>query len=316
MKDNNIRIVFMGTPEFAVPILKGLIENYKVELVVCQPDRKKNRKGNLIIPDTKKIAIENNIEVFQPERIKDNFQKIINLKPDIIVTCAYGQIIPKELIDSPKYGSINVHGSLLPKLRGGAPIHWAIINGESETGMTVMKMSTKMDAGDIISQRKITIDQNENLSSLYKRMSLLGRELLLETIPKIIDGTATYKKQNEEEVTYGYNITKEQEKIDWSKSKEDIHNLIRGLSPIPGAYCYLDNQRLKILKSLPEKSNQELNQYQNGEIVKLEKESIIVKCQTGYIKILEIQLEGKKQCLVKDFLNGANSKKLIGKVLK
>ena len=308
------KIVFMGTPDFAVPILEGLIENYDVKLVVCQPDRKKNRKGELIIPETKKIAIENNIEVFQPEKIKEDYQRIIDLKPDLIVTCAYGQIIPKELIDCPKYGSINVHGSLLPKLRGGAPIHWAIINGETETGMTIMKMSQKMDAGDIISQRKTKIDPNENLSSLYHRMSIIGKDLLLETIPTILNKTAIYKKQKEEEATFGYNITKEQEKIDWSKSKESIHNLIRGLSPLPGAYCYLDNQRLKILKSLPEKENKNINQYQNGEIIKLEKDSITVKCQNGYIKVFEIQLEGKKQCLVKDFLNG--TKKLMGKVLK
>ena len=308
------KIVFMGTPDFAVPILEGLIENYDVKLVVCQPDRKKNRKGELIIPETKKIAIENNIEVFQPEKIKEDYQRIIDLKPDLIVTCAYGQIIPKELIDCPKYGSINVHGSLLPKLRGGAPIHWAIINGETETGMTIMKMSQKMDAGDIISQRKTKIDPNENLLSLYHRMSIIGKDLLLETIPTILNKTAIYKKQKEEEATFGYNITKEQEKIDWSKSKENIHNLIRGLSPLPGAYCYLDNQRLKILKSLPEKENKNINQYQNGEIIKLEKDSITVKCQNGYIKVFEIQLEGKKQCLVKDFLNG--TKKLMGKVLK
>ena len=279
------KIVFMGTPDFAVPILEGLIENYDVKLVVCQPDRKKNRKGELIIPETKKIAIENNIEVFQPEKIKEDYQRIIDLKPDLIVTCAYGQIIPKELIDCPKYGSINVYGSLLPKLRGGAPIHWAIINGETETGMTIMKMSQKMDAGDIISQRKTKIDPNENLSSLYHRMSIIGKDLLLETIPTILNKTAIYKKQKEEEATFGYNITKEQEKIDWSKSKESIHNLIRGLSPLPGAYCYLDNQRLKILKSLPEKENKNINQYQNGEIIKLEKDSITVKCQNGYIKV-------------------------------
>ena len=187
MENNNLKIVFMGTPNFAVPILTGLIEKYKVELVVCQPDRKKNRKKEVIIPDTKRIAQEHGIEVFQPENLKSDYEKIIEKKPDMIITCAYGQIIPETLINYPKYGAINVHGSLLPKLRGGAPIHWAIINGENKTGITVMKMSKKMDAGDIISQKELEIGKDEILDSLYERMSLLGRDLLLETIPKIIN---------------------------------------------------------------------------------------------------------------------------------
>ena len=275
----NIKIVFMGTPAFAVPILKGLIEEYQVELVVCQPDRKKNRKGELIIPETKKIALENNIEIYQPEKIKNNYQVIIDKNPDLIITCAYGQIIPEELIDYPKYGSINVHGSLLPKLRGGAPIHWAIINGDKITGMTIMKMSKLMDAGDIISQEKIEIGENETLESLYNRMSLLGKKLLLKTIPSIINRTATYKKQDESKVTFGFNITKEQEKIDFSKTKEEIKNLVRGLNPIPGAYCYLEEKRMKIYEIEIVSAKKEYDKYKNGEIISTEKDSIICKCQ-------------------------------------
>ena len=215
-----LKIVFMGTPSFAVPILEGLIENYTVELVVCQPDRKKNRKGDILIPETKELALKHNIEVFQPEHIKEDYQRILDKNPDIIITCAYGQIIPKILLDTPEYGCINVHGSLLPELRGGAPIHWAIMRGYKETGITIMTMSEKMDAGDIISQEKLLIGEDETLESLYNRMSMLGKKLLLETIPDIINHTATFTKQDESKVTYAYNVKKEDEKIEYSKTKE------------------------------------------------------------------------------------------------
>ena len=207
-----LKIVFMGTPSFAVPILEGLIENYKVELVVCQPDRKKNRKGDILIPETKELALKHHIEVFQPERIKEDYQRILDKNPDIIITCAYGQIIPKILLDTPEYGCINVHGSLLPELRGGAPIHWAIMRGYKETGITIMTMSEKMDAGDIISQEKLLIGEDETLESLYNRMSMLGKKLLLETIPGIINHTATFTKQDESKVTYAYNVKKKTKK--------------------------------------------------------------------------------------------------------
>ena len=311
-----IKIVFMGTPSFAVPVLEGLIENYNVALVVCQPDRKKNRKGDIIIPETKELALKHNIEVFQPEKVRDDYQKILSVKPDIIITCAYGQIIPKEILDYPQYGCINVHGSLLPELRGGAPIHWAIIRGYKETGITIMTMSEKMDAGDIISQEKITIGSDETLESLYNRMSMLGEKLLLETLPDIIDKKATYTKQDESKVTFGYNIKKEDEIINFTKTKEEIKNLIRGLNPIPAAYCYLDEKRMKIFEVEIVSTTKDIDKYQNGEIVNIEKDGIICKCQNGFIKIKDIGLEGKKRCKVHDFLNGINGKELIGKVLK
>ena len=312
MKD--LKIVFMGTPNFSVPILEGLIEKYNVQLVVCQPDRNKDRKGKIIIPPTKQVALNHQIEVFQPEKIRTDYQKILEQKPDMIITCAYGQIIPKEIIDYPKYGCINVHGSLLPKLRGGAPIHWAIINGDKKTGITIMQMNEKMDAGDIISQKELEIGPDENLDSLYQRMSILGKELLLETIPNIISGNVIYQIQDETKVTFGYNIKKEDEKIDFSKTKEEIKNLVRGLSTVPGAYCYLEEKRMKIYEV--DTSEKEINKYQNGEIIDIEPESIICKCSNGIIKIKDISIEGKKRCKVKDYLNGINKNKLIGKVLK
>lgn len=311
---NQIRVVFMGTPSFAVPVLEGLIEHYHVVMVVCQPDRKKNRRGEVIVPDTKAVALEHDIEVFQPQKIRDEYQVIIDKKPDLIITCAYGQIIPDELILYPKYGCINVHGSLLPELRGGAPIHWAIIRGYKKTGITIMSMSSRMDAGSIICQKSLEIGDDEILDSLYQRMSILGRDLLLETLPSILDGTCTYTEQDEKKVTFGYNICREDEKIDFSKKGYEIKNLVRGLNSIPGAYCYLDDKRMKVyeVEVLNEKRN-ESSLF--GEIVRVEVDGMIVSCGDGLIKIKEIGIEGKKRCLVLDYFHGIDSKKLIGKVL-
>ena len=308
------RIVFMGTPSFAVPILKGLIDNYDVVLIVCQPDRKKDRKGNVVIPDTKKVALEYNIPFFQPLRVKDEYQEILDFNPDMIVTCAYGQFIPSEVIKFPKYGCINVHGSLLPKLRGGAPIHHAIINGDKITGMTVMSMSEKMDAGDIISQRSLEIGEDEILDSLYNRMSILGRDLLLDTIPNILDGTAKYFPQNEDEATFGLNVRKEEEKIDFTKKTVEIRNLVRGLNSVPGAYCMLDDKRMKVYEVLFVGNN--YSDGECGEVVAIDNDGMIVRCGDGYLKILDIAMEGKKRCMVKEYFNGIKKDDLIGKVFK
>lgn len=309
----NLRVVFMGTPTFSVPILKKLIDNYNVIMVVSQPDREKDRKGNLLSTPTKKLAESYNIEVYQPQKIKEEYQYIVDKKPDIIITCAYGQIIPKAILDSPSYGCINVHGSLLPKLRGGAPIHHAIINGESETGITIMYMEEKMDSGDIINQKSLPILEEDNLDSLYEKMSVLGAELLIETLPCIINRTNKRIKQNINEVTYGYNITKEEEKINFNNPAKKIHNQIRGLSSIPGAYCYIDEKRLKIYKSeiTSEKSNKE-----PGTIIKINKNGIYVATEDNILKITDIKLEGKKRCMISDFINGIKESEYLGKVLK
>ena len=311
MKD--LKVIFMGTPTFAVPILEALIDNTNVIMVVSQPDREKDRKGNYLYTPTKQIAIEHNIEVFQPTKIKEDYEKIISLNPDIIITCAYGQIIPEVILNCPKYGCINVHGSLLPKLRGGAPIHHAIINGDKETGITIMYMDKKMDSGDIITQRSTPIDDNENLDTLYERMSYIGKDLLLDTLPSIINGTNKREKQDESKATFGLNITKEEEKIDFNESCKNIHNLIRGLSSVPGAYCYLDDKRLKIYASLTTNIKSKNNP---GTIENIDKDSIYISTKDNLLKITDIKLEGKKRCLVKDFINGINKKEYIGKVLK
>lgn len=308
----NINVVFMGTPLFAKETLEKLIKETNVVLVVCQPDRTKDKKGNIIYSPVKELAIKNNIEVYQPEKIKDNYKYIIDKNPDIIITCAYGQILPTELLNYPSYGAINVHGSLLPKLRGGAPIHHAIINGDKTTGVTIMYMDSKMDSGDIISNEEIEITDSDNLDSIYSKLSLLGANLLIKTLPSIINKTNKRIKQDETKVTYGLNITKEDEIIDFNNNARDIFNKVRGLSSIPGASSYLDNKRIKIYET--ELTNI-LSKDIPGKIVEIQKDSLIVSTKDYLIKIKDIKLEGKKRCKVFEYLNGIHDKSsLIGKV--
>ena len=310
MKDK--RIVFMGTPTFAVPVLKSLIENYNVVLVVSQPDREKDRKGNILMTPTKEIAIENNIPVYQPLKIKEEYQTVLDYKPDIIITCAYGQIIPDIILNYPKYGCINIHGSLLPKLRGGAPIHHAIINGDKETGITIMYMVSKMDAGDIISWRSIRIEENDNLDYIYNKMSVLGSELLIDTLPSIFNKTNSRIKQDESLVTFGFNIRKEEEKIDFNKSSIDIHNRIRGLSSTPGAYAMLDNKRVKIYESF---ITDKVSNKDPGTIIDINKNGMFVATKDNVIKITDLKIEGKKRCKIQDFINGIKKEDYINKKL-
>lgn len=304
-----MKIVFMGTPEFSKPILEALIENYDVKLIVTQPDR---YLGNKVIePVIKKVGIEHNIKVFQPQKIRKEYEEITKLNPDMIITCAYGQIIPKELLESPKYGAINIHASLLPKLRGGAPIHHAIIDGYDKTGITIMYMNDKMDEGDIILQKETQITDEDTTETLHDRLSLIGRDLILEAIPKIVKGVKRIK-QNEEEATYGYNISREDEKINFEKTKRQIFNQIRGLNSYPGAYTTYNNKILKVWKS---KIGLNQTEGQNGKIINLYEDGIGVKCADGEIILTEVQLEGKKRQTAKEFING-HKNELIGSILK
>ena len=311
MKD--LKVVFMGTPTFSVPILESLIKECNVILVVSQPDKEKDRKGAFVSTPIKQIALSHNIEVYQPTKIKEEYQKIIDANPDIIITCAYGQMIPESLINYPRLGCVNVHGSLLPRLRGGAPIHHAIIDGDTQTGITIMYMDKHMDSGDIIAKRSLPIGPNDTLDIVYEKMSKLGATLLIETLPSIIAGTNNRIKQDEKYVTFGYNITKEEEKINFNNPSIKIHNLIRGLSSIPGAYCFFEEKRLKIYQS-------ELTNIKSttspGTIEKIDKTGIYISTNDNLLKIIDIKLEGKKRCSVKDFVNGINIKDYLGKVLK
>ena len=301
-----MKIVFMGTPEFSKPILEALIENYDVELIVTQPDR---HLGNKVIePIIKKVGLANNIKVFQPQKIRKEYQEIIDLKPDMIIICAYGQIIPKALLDYPKYGAINIHASLLPKLRGGAPIHHAIIDGYDKTGITIMYMNDKMDEGDIILQKETQITDEDTTNSLHDRLSLIGRDLILEAIPKIVKGEIKRIKQNEEEATYGYNISREDEKINFLKTKREIFNQIRGLNSYPGAYTIFNGKILKVWESKIGTSNKE---GQIGEIINIYDDGIGIKCSDGEIILTQVQLEGKKRQTAKEFING-HKNELIG----
>lgn len=309
----DLKVVFMGTPEFSVPILASLIENTKVVGVVTQPDKMVGRGKKVKYPKIKEVALFHNILVLQPNNIKNEYQEILNFEPDIIITCAYGQIIPKVILDYPRYGCINVHASLLPKLRGGAPIHHAIIDGYQETGITIMYMDVGMDSGDIIAYQKIPIELSDTYQTLHDKLSLLGSSLLIETLPSIVSGENQRIKQNQDEVTYGYNIKREEEKLDFNSSMLVVYNKIRGLNPDPGSYFLLNGKTVKVYGAsmIADDTYQEK---QNGEIVKVSKEGIYVKVSDGLIKITEIKMEGKKQMTVASFLNG-NKENLVGVIL-
>ena len=291
----------MGTPEFSVPVLEALIENTDVIAVVTQPDKIVGRKGEVLYSPIKNVAIKNNIKIFQPLKIRKEFDEIISLHPDLIVTCAYGQIIPSEILTSPKYGCINVHASLLPYLRGGAPIHHAIIDGYQKTGITIMYMNEKMDEGDIISQSETLITDSDTTEILHDRLSIMGRELLIKVLPSIFDGTNARIAQDNSKATYGFNIKREDEKIDFNKSRREIFNQIRGLNSWPGAYTTLDGNILKVWESkIGAESNLDID---NGTILGLTKDGIKVKCSDGEIILTVIQPEGKKKMAVNSYLN-------------
>ncbi len=306
----NLKVVFMGTPEFSVPILEELIKNTKVIGVVCQPDKIKGRHQELEFPPIKEVAIKNNIKVMQPEHIKEDYQSILELNPDIIITCAYGQILPNAILSFPKYGSINVHASLLPKLRGGAPIHHAILDNYQKTGITIMYMDTGMDTGDIISYQELLIEDTDTYQTLHDKLSLIGASLLIETLPSIINGTNKRIKQDESKATYGFNIKREEELIDFNQDMLTIYNKIRGLNPNPGSYFKLNDKTVKVYRALKidDKTYQDK---ENGMIVEVDKKGIYIKCQDGLIKICELQMEGKKRMDTASFLNG-NKEDLVG----
>ena len=312
MKD--LKVIFMGTPEFSVPVLEGLIENTNVIAVVTQPDKPVGRGGKVQFSPIKEVAINNNIEVLQPEKIRIDYENIIKLTPDIIITCAYGQIIPKELIEYPKYGCINVHASLLPKLRGGAPIHHAIIDGYDKTGITIMYMDNKMDTGDIISYKEINISDTDTTSILHDKLKVIGRDLLIETLPNIISGNINRIKQDDSIATYGYNIKKEEEKIDFNKTKKEVYNLIRGLNSYPGAYTMYNNKRLKVWNSYM--TDKIYDNKQIGEVTNIYKDGIGIKVKDGEVVITDIQLEGKKRMSVCSYLNGIDKNELKGVIFK
>ena len=309
-----IKILFMGTPEFSVPILEALVQNYEVIGVVTQPDKPVGRKQVLTPSSVKMASAQYNLPIFQPVSLRKEYQEILSLQPDMIVTCAYGQFLPKEVLDFPQYGCINVHASLLPAYRGGSPIHKAIIDGSSKTGISIMYMNEKMDQGDILAQQEVIIEMNDTKGTLSTKLSHIGAKLLIETLPKIIDGSIKPQKQKEENATFAYNITREEEKLDFHKSTLALYNQIRGMNPDPIAYTTLDGKILKVYQARI--GNKIFVNHEDGAIVSIYKDGIGVSTNDGEIILEEIQLEGKKRCLVKDFLNGVSKEELLKKVLK
>ncbi|UUI38655.1 methionyl-tRNA formyltransferase [Oceanobacillus oncorhynchi] len=309
------RIVFMGTPDFAVPVLQKIIENnYEVVLVVTQPDRPKGRKKVITPTPVKEEALKHGIEVFQPEKLKNDFQALADAKPDLIITAAYGQILPKEVLDIAPFGAINVHASLLPELRGGAPIHYSIIQGQQKTGVTIMYMAEKLDAGDILTQVEVEIENTDHVGTLHDKLAEAGSDLLIQTLPDLFASKITPQKQDEALATFASNIKREQEKIDWNKPAAEIYNQIRGLHPWPVAFTTYQGKVMKIWWG--EEAAESSSSKPAGEIISKDSSSFTVQCgQQTSIKITEIQPAGKKRMNVKDYLQASQDRIQIGVIL-
>lgn len=311
-----LNILFMGTPDFAKESLEAVYNaGYNILGVVTNPDKPKGRGMKMIASPVKQFAIENNIPIYQPIKIKNNeefIKEIKELNPDIICVVAYGKILPKEILDIPKYGCINVHGSLLPKYRGAAPIQWAIINGEKTTGITTMYMDIGMDTGDMILKEEVEIGEDETTGKLWERLSKIGGTLLVKTINLIEKGKAPREKQGED-YTVAPMLSKEMAQIDWNKkSSKDIKNLVRGLDPIMGAYTFINNKKIKIWKvniisneEFSIRFNIEVQKYKNGEVLLAnDKQGLFIKANDAIINVIELQAENSKRMNAKDYLRG------------
>ncbi|MDG2977139.1 methionyl-tRNA formyltransferase [Latilactobacillus curvatus] len=306
-------IVFMGTPQFSVPILEALVaHDYQVLVVVTQPDRKVGRKQVLQQTPVKEAAVRLNLPVFQPEKLSGSQElaDVMALQPDLIVTAAYGQFLPTKLLEAAKIAAINVHGSLLPKYRGGAPIQYAVLNGDSEIGITIMHMAKKMDAGDMIEQASIPIEASDDTGTLFDKLSYVGRDLLLKTLPSIIDQTAPRIPQDEAQVTFAYNITKEQEQLDIEQPATQLVNQIRALRPQPGAWLPINGQRTKLWQATVAETTTD---QPAGVIVAINKKDFELAAGNGSVlKITEIQPAGKAKMPVQSFLNGVGKQLAVG----
>lgn len=295
----------MGTPSFALPSLKKIAKgSFEVISVITQPDRPKGRGVKSASPEVKILAAELGIPVVQPADIqeKDLIISLQKLAPDLVVVVAYGQILPRQILDIPEFGCINLHASLLPQLRGAAPIQWSIILGKNLTGVTTIYMDEGMDTGDVILQKEIEISEDETSGGLSERLSAIGADLLFETLGLIEQGRAPGRKQDEDCATYAPLIKKEDGLIDWSKPAIEIHNLIRGLNPAPGAYSYFGDKRIKIYRSRV--AQYESGNKKIGETISLGGQEMVVKCGEGALSILELQPEGKRPMNTKSFLTG------------
>lgn len=300
-----LRILFMGTPDFAEACLRALVENgQNVVGVISQPDKQNGRGMKVRFCDVKRYALENNLEVYQPETLKDEAIKglLEELNPDIIVVVAYGKILPEYVLKFPKYGCINVHGSLLPEYRGASPIQRAVIDGKKITGVTTMYMDKGLDTGDMLLRREYEIKENTNTGEAFDDLAKIGAELLLETLKGLEDGTITPVPQEHEKATYAEKIFKDECAVSFDETKETVHNKIRGLYPFPGAFCYHNGKMLKLCES--RLCRNEVKDAKVGEVIELSKDGILVKCREGAVLLTKVKPEGKGEMSAFDLING------------
>ncbi|UFJ41985.1 methionyl-tRNA formyltransferase [Brevibacillus humidisoli] len=306
---SNARILFMGTPDFAAASLAALIAaGQSVVGVVTQPDRPVGRNQVLRPSPVKELALQHGLPVLQPEKIKERaaLDEVLAQNPDLIVTAAYGQILPKELLEAPRFGAINVHASLLPKYRGGAPIHQAIIDGETQSGVTIMYMVEQLDAGDMLSSVTVPIEERDTVGTLHDKLAAVGASLLVDTIPQLLQGRIQPVPQDHQAATFAPTIKRSDEQIDWSKPAENVYNQVRGLNPWPVAFTKYQGKIWKVW--WVEKVSTDSHVGQPGTIVERDRDGVVVACGTGSVKLIEIQPEGKKRMSMRDFLQGAGAK--------
>jgi len=310
-----LKIVFMGTPDFSVPCLEGLIEaGHEISLVVTQADKPKGRGHHLMPPPVKECAIKHQIPVFQPTRMKDDetYEILQKTEADVFIVVAYGKILPKRILDLPRYGCINVHASLLPKYRGAAPIQWSILGGETVTGVTTMQMDEGLDTGDMLLKKEIAIKADDTGSSLHDKLSILGREVLLETMHALENGTLSPQKQPDEGTCYASMITKETAKIDFAQPSVQIALLVRAMNSYPYAYTTYEGKLLKIIRAKAHDAIE--NGALPGAITAVTKEALYIACGSGQLEVFEIQMEGKKKMTVAEYVKGNSF--TIGTVLQ
>ena len=311
MEKNELKLVFMGTPEISAYVFEKMIEDgYRFVGLVAQPDHPVGRKGIIEKVPTKIIAEKYNIPVFQPVKIRDDYSFVDEVKPDLVITLAYGQIVPQGFLDKIPMGCLNLHGSLLPKYRGASPIQTALINNEKVTGVTLMEMVKAMDAGRMYAKKEVEISEDDNATSLFNKIKIAASELVLEALPKYINGELKGEEQDESLVSFCSTIKPEQEKLDLSLSAKEIVGWIRGLSDEPGAYLYLNNLKLKIYRA---KVINDLVDHEIGEILQADKNGLVFQTKDGQISILELQKEGKKRMDYRSFING--NQNLLGQKL-
>lgn len=297
-----MRVIFMGTTPFSCVILQQLLDDgYDVVAVVTQPDRPFGRKKILKASSVKELALKNEIDVLQPVKIRTDFEEVLSYKPDLIITCAYGQIVPKVILDYPQFGCLNVHASLLPKFRGGAPIHWSIIRGEKETGVTLMHMDVGMDSGDMLAFQSVPIDEDDTMGHVEAKLMEVSKILIHEDLKDYLDGKLERQKQNDEAVTLAYTIQRDDEYISFNRNVDEVYNHIRGLIPWPVGYGVVEEQTIKLHGASKIMKD---HQHELGTIVSVEPDGMMVAAKGGYIVLTRIQLSGKPAMDIKDFANG------------